>query len=121
MNDSLRHYEFKDGRFDLKGTSAFRFDYTFATPVISANGNKDAIVWLMRSKARNEPDTPAVLYAVDATDISHTLYDSSQNPRDRAGSALRFTMPSVFKGHVYVGTRSQVDVYGLLPVKHSIP
>ena len=118
LNDSLRDFELKDGQFTLKATSTFHFDYHFATPVISANGNKDAIVWLMRTRARHDPEQPAVLYAVDATDITRTLYTSNQNPtRDRAGNALRFTAPSVFKGHVYVGTQGEIDVYGLLNPK----
>jgi hypothetical protein len=119
LNDSLRDFELKDGQFTFNAASTFRFEDHFATPVISANGNKDAIVWLMRTRARHDPETPVVLYAVDATDITHTLYTSTQNPtRDRAGNALRFTAPSVFKGHVYVGARGEVDVYGLLPPSH---
>ncbi len=32
-------------------------------------------------------------------------------------SALRFNIPMVVNGHVYVGTKHEVDVYGLLPVR----
>jgi hypothetical protein len=57
----------------------------------------------------------AVLYAFDAVDISRLLYDSEQNPsRDRAGLALHFNIPTIMKGHVYVGAKREVDVYGLL-------
>jgi hypothetical protein len=46
---------------------------------------------------------------------SRLLYDSEQNPsRDRAGVALRFNIPTVVNGHVYVGAKHEVDVYGLL-------
>jgi hypothetical protein len=57
-----------------------------------------------------------VLHAYDAADVRHELYDSEQaGARDRAGEALRFTIPLVANGHVYVGTRREVAVYGLLP------
>jgi hypothetical protein len=43
------------------------------------------------------------------------LYVSEQNPsRDRAGLALRFNIPIIANGHVYVGAKREVDVYGLL-------
>ncbi|HET6217487.1 MAG TPA: hypothetical protein VFE27_10755 [Acidobacteriaceae bacterium] len=50
------------------------------------------------------------------SDVAHELYDSEQNAgRDRAGSALRFNIPTVVNGHAYVGVKQEVDVYGLLP------
>jgi hypothetical protein len=87
-----------------------------ATPSISANGNKDAIVWAISTKVWNGPDNrPAVLYAYDATKLGSPLYTSEQNAaRDRAGMAVRFVIPVVISGRVYFGTRGQVEVYGLL-------
>ena len=58
----------------------------------------------------SSPSTPS--------DTSRMLYDSEQNPsRDRAGLALRFNIPTIIDGHVYVGAKREVDVYGLLPKK----
>jgi len=55
-------------------------------------------------------------YAYDASNVAHELYNSEQNrARDHAALATRFSIPMVINGRVYVGTRSQVDVYGLLP------
>lgn len=59
-----------------------------------------------------------MLHAADASNIAYELYNSSQNAaRDRAGMALRFNIPTVVNGHVYVGAKKEVDVYGLLPAK----
>jgi len=56
-----------------------------------------------------------VLFAYDALDTSRVLYVSEQNPpRDHAGPALRFNIPTIANGHVYVGAKREVDVYGLL-------
>jgi hypothetical protein len=115
-SDALREFEVKDGTLSLKAKSANTFPGVSATPIVSANGAKDGVVWILRSKGWNTPDRSAVLYAYDANDVSHELYDSNQNvARDHAGAALRFNIPIVVNGHVYVGARQEVDVYGLLP------
>jgi hypothetical protein len=87
-----------------------------ATPTISANADHDGIVWTISTRGWEPiPESLAVLHAYDATDVSRELYRSDENSdRDRAGISLRFTIPTVVNGRVYVGTRSEVDVYGLL-------
>lgn len=71
---------------------------------------------VVSSKGWNSPDRKAVLYAADASDVTHLLYTSNQDPmRDGAGYALRFNIPTIAHGHVYIGTKGEVDVYGLLP------
>jgi hypothetical protein len=116
-SDALRQFEVQDGKLSLKAASGNTFPGVSATPIVSANGPKDGVVWVLRSKTWNGPDQRAILYAYDASNVSHELYDSEQNTgRDRAGLALRFNMPMVVNGHVYVGVKHEVDVYGLLPV-----
>jgi len=111
----LRDYAVKNSRLVLHASSATKFE-PGATPSISADGNKNAIVWAISTKAWNGPDnTPAILYAFEATKLGQPIYTSEQNSaRDRAGMATRFVIPIVVGGRVYFGTRSEVEVYGLL-------
>jgi hypothetical protein len=85
-----------------------------ATPTVSANGATEGIVWVIETKTWNDSDRPAVLHAYDATNVGRELFTSESNPaRDRAGSAVRFAIPTVVAGRVYVGAKGEVDVYGL--------
>jgi hypothetical protein len=55
-----------------------------------------------------------VLYAWDANDLSNLLYESDTNAaRDGAGHAMKFAIPVVTNGKVYVAALGEVDVYGL--------
>jgi hypothetical protein len=113
-NNALRQFEVGNGQLSFKAAGSVHG--VSATPTVSANGLKDGVVWLLRSKDWNGADQPAALYAYDAANVAHELYNSEQNPvRDRAGLTLRFNIPMVVNGHVYVGVKHAVDVYGLLP------
>jgi hypothetical protein len=88
-----------------------------ATPVISSNGTNNAILWLIDSSgALATPNTPAILRAYDPNNLSNEIYYSTTTAglRDTAGPAVKFTVPTVANGKVYVGTQTELDVYGLL-------
>ena len=92
-----------------------RFANAGSNPTISADGTRNGIVWLIESKTWNGGDKPAILHAYDAADVSHEIYNTEQNSsRDRVGLTLRFTIPTVVEGRVYVNARSEIDVYSLL-------
>ncbi len=94
--------------------SALYGGYPSPSPVVSANGTSSAILWAIRADAFNTPG-PAVLLAYDATNIGKLLYSSDQSgTRDAAGNAVKFSVPTVVNGRVYLGTQNEVDVYGLL-------
>ena len=110
-HDALRQFFVHEGKLTLKAASGSHFPASAATPTVSANGARDGVLWVLRPN----DDRSAVLYAFDAVDSSYLLYDSEQNPsRDRAGQALHFNVPTIMNGHVYVGAKHEVDVYGLL-------
>jgi hypothetical protein len=114
-NDYLRDYAISGGTLKLSVQSNTRFQNPGATPAVSANGTRNAIVWVISTRTWNGDERPAVLYAYDATNISRPIYSSEENAaRDRASLATRFVVPVVVNGRVYFGTRDQVEVYGLL-------
>jgi hypothetical protein len=100
-------------------TRPSRCSQTVTLQPVSANGDSSGIVWTI--DIRNWqiiPEKLAVVHAYDALDVSHELYNSEQeSDRDRAGISVRFTIPTVSNGRVYVGTRGEVDIYGLLAEK----
>lgn len=115
-DDRLHDFVIKKGELTPGTITTTLFKNPGATPSVSADGKKNAIVWAISTKTWNGPDNkPAVLYAFDATKLGDPVYTSEQNSqRDRAGLATRFVIPVVVKGRVYFGTRSEVEVYGLL-------
>jgi hypothetical protein len=115
-DDLLRKYDIQNRQLGRIAASNKKFENPGATPTISADGRKNAIVWVISTKTWNgRDDRPAVLYAYDATDLREPLYTSEQNAaRDRAAFATRFVIPVVVNGRVYFSTRGEVDVYGLL-------
>jgi hypothetical protein len=118
-------------------TTANTYTYTYPGPTtsVSTDGNASAIVWAIDSSAFGTTEGitraagPAILHAFDANDLATELWNSSQAPgnRDTAGNAVKFTVPTVANGKVYIGTRGnddtlgngttfgEIDVYGLLP------
>lgn len=113
-DDHLREFQVSGSGLKEIGRGAETFENPGATPVVSANGTKDAIVWAVATRTWNGEDRPAILFAYDASHIVQPIYTSQQNAaRDRAGLATRFVVPVVVNGRVYVGARGEVDVYGL--------
>jgi hypothetical protein len=79
-----------------------------ATPSISANGTTNGIVWIINAKNKNGA---ANLMAYEAANVSTKLYDGTGVI---TSSATRFSVPTVANGKVYVGTTTQLIVFGLL-------
>jgi hypothetical protein len=114
-SDATRDFAIENGLLAEKGETE-RMSSPGATPIVSADGTKDAILWVLSTKEWNEAhmDRPAVLHAYDASDITHELYNSEQmGDRDRADMTVRFAIPTIADGHVFIGARGRLHVYGL--------
>lgn len=116
-NDVLRDFALRSGRLVQSIAGGLpKYPDGGATPAVSSNGARNGIVWAIATHTWRRGGPPAVLHAYEARNVQNELYSSERNSaRDRAGQALRFTIPTVAKGRVYVGTRRELDVYGLLP------
>jgi hypothetical protein len=118
--DRLKAFPLNNGLLSVTPSSFSTtfFDFPGATPVVSSNGTSDGVVWAIDSSNNGIEGSslaPAVLHAYDASNVANELYNSAQAPnnRDQAGDAVKFTVPVVVNGKVYIGTSSEVDVYGL--------
>ncbi len=134
----IRQYAFDpvSGKFNpaTASQSAAIFRYPGASPSVTSMGADNGIVWAVdvsqfgysngnagvSCKQLPLPAActgPAVLHAYDAENLTTEYWNSSLAPngRDQAGNAVKFVVPTVANGKVYLGTSSELDVYGLLP------
>ena len=121
-NDFLRSIPIVNGlpNFSNITDGNIKLGFPGATPSISSNGTAfgTAIVWAIDSHNYGPPGAgpaPAVLHALDATAVAVELWNSAQDTsgNDKAGNAVKFTVPTIANGKVYIGTSTEVDVYGL--------
>lgn len=112
-NDTVRAYELNRGILSTAPTSvsAQQYGWPGTSLSVSSNGTKSGILWALETA----PWLPSVLHAYDATNLQSELYNSSQVPaRDSIGDPVKFVVPMVANGKVYVGAAGKVAVFGLL-------
>lgn len=102
-------------------SSTVSFGFPSPTPSISSNGASDGIVWLLQTDAfRNGSNE--ILYGFDATNVANVLYSSNQNPvRDNPGGAVKFAVPTIANGKVYVGAAGQLSIFSVVPPEAASP
>jgi hypothetical protein len=114
--DDLKCFALTDGRLSATPETASGAVSGFpgSTPTISANGTADAIAWEIQTDMYADKKRSAVLYAFDALDLTRRLWSSElAGSRDRAGRAVKFAVPTVANGRVFVGCVKRVVMYGL--------
>jgi Malectin domain/Chitobiase/beta-hexosaminidase C-terminal domain len=122
------------GMFNTPNASQSSATYGFpgSTPSVSSSGATNGIVWALDdgNYCTNQSGgcSPAVLHAYDGTNLVTELWNSTLGTGNSAGNAVKFSVPTVANGKVYVGTRGnntggvtssstipgELDVYGLL-------
>jgi hypothetical protein len=110
------------------------FNFPSASPSISSAGSSNGVVWAIDASLYGyaSPNAaggincsmspvpaactgPAILHAYNATNLGQEYWNSSQVAGNQAGNAVKFVPPTIANGKVYVSTRTEIDVYGLLP------
>jgi hypothetical protein len=122
-----------NAQLTLASSSTHKYGFAGATPSISSTGTQNGIVWTLETGAyctqRSKACGPAVLYAHDAANVATELWNSSTTASNAAGYAVKFTLPTIANGRVYVATRGnniggddastsipgELDIYGLKP------
>jgi len=97
------------------------FAFAGSTPSISANGAQEGIVWDV-DRGTNQ------LRAYSSDSYATELYNSAMaaGNRDALGAAVKFQVPTVANGHVYVGSgtgspNNFINVYGLIKPPDAAP
>ncbi len=118
--DQIKRYAFgADGKLQTQFASQSPEKYGFpgATVSISSNGTQNGIVWAIDRQAFTDAShtgdaTPrAVLRAYDATNMAE-LYNSADQSGDDAGVGIKFSVPTVANGKVFVGTANGLSIFG---------
>lgn len=116
-NDEIKAFPFVNGVISTPPVATANPYTLTGVPSISANGNNNGILWLVRNLTPSSSTT--LLSAFNASTLQSNLlevYDTQQNSsRDALGPVPHFVTPLVANGRVYVGTNTQVKVYGLFP------
>ena len=122
-----------NAHFTQTSVSTHTYASVGTTPSVSAAGTQNGVVWALETGTfclpQNHGCGPVVLYAYDAGNMATELWNSSLVPADAAGYAVKFMVPTVANGKVYIGTRGnnaggadnttsvpgELDIYGLKP------
>jgi hypothetical protein len=106
--DVIKQFALTNGVLSNSPVSSGTHVYEFpgGNMSVSANGSQNGIVWAI--EAGN------VLHAYDANDVARELYNTNQaGSRDQFGTAIRFTVPTVMDGKVFVAGKTELAVFGL--------
>jgi hypothetical protein len=112
--DHVRAFAVNAGKLSQISQTRESFTYPGANSAISCNGTLagTGILWVV--------DANAILRAYDAHDLTKELYNSNQDAsRDALPDFIKFSVPTVVHGKVFVGTQGSLVMYGLLNLQAS--
>jgi hypothetical protein len=120
VNDTLQAFRLSNGTLSLAPTSRTSLVYAYPGGAfsVSANGTANGILWAVQRAGGSVTSNtdPGTLHAYDASNLATELYNSDQaGSRDTLDIAMKFNVPLVVNGKVFVATNSKLMVYGLLP------
>ena len=117
QNYPLSQFQISNGVISTPqfANSANTFPPRGGVPVVSASGTTNGIVWILDLTGWQYANTPVILDAYDANNVSTLLYSSPASGAGAAPPAVKFTVPVVANGKVYVGGQYAFTVFGLLP------
>ena len=114
--ENLKQFSIQSGSMSMTAvtTGTVHFGKPGATPIISASGSTNGLVWEIQNTGTV---SAAVLHATLASNVSQQVYSSRDAASSRdvpSGQAVKFSTPTVANGKVYMGTFDTLSVYGLL-------
>ena len=115
VSDTVQAFRLTNGQLSTSPTSqsAAVYGYPGGTLAISANSGTAGILWAIE---RTGAGVPGVLRAYNPANLAQELYHSNQaGTRDALDEAVKFSVPLVANGKVFVGSIGRLTVYGLLP------
>ncbi len=109
--DPLKAFRLTNGVFPTSATASTSstIGWPGASPSISSSGNSNGVVWEINGNGGS-----TTLVAFDPGNALAPLYNSATQ-RVSTGAYVKFSVPTIANGKVYVGTQTELDVYGTLP------
>jgi hypothetical protein len=89
-------------------TGARSYGFPGSTPSITGNGNLNGIVWALQFAY------PAILSAYNANNLAEIYHSGQISARDGLTNGVKFVVPTIANGKVYVGGQYAVYGFGLL-------
>lgn len=104
VGDVLAGFPIINGQLSVPqvSVSARTFNYPGSTPSVSASGTSNGIVWALKM------GSPGLLTAFNATNLASELYNQTHT------NGVKFSVPTVANGKVYVGGPYTLSIFGLL-------
>jgi len=112
--DHIKAFSVTNGMLSMTPVFESAAPYTLiGVPALSANGTENGLFWLVRNT--NNTGGVCELSGFNASTLTELYNTQQMSGRDALGTVPHFAMPLVANGKVYVGTLTQLKVYGLFP------